>query len=490
MSHSGLQDIQQDLPRTIRDAIELVNKIGEQYLWVDSLALVADDQEDLTNGIQNMDLIYEQSILTIVAATGLDASAGLPGVSENSRQVNQYVEEVLPGVKLTCQTQPAAYMKVSRYSTRGWTYQEQYLARRSLIFINQQVYFKCKQCVWAEDDSKDDSPFCSTYDSFDLMFLAIDVDESPLSAYQIVLEYYTARDLTIDNDAINAVSGFLKRLSGRMECRLVEGLATAAFDANMLFVPINIRDCTKSKRRSAFPSYSWAGWRGQQGWEQGDYVFEFEQASSVKGSLNLICLEEWLNTHTWIIWYERDPDGQVTPISVPRVATTIPSSYKDIDYHHRALADFPSLSHKSPLRTNPTRQISLRKRSTYPLLQFWTAVGYFSIRGQRIFDRENQHCGAIIFHDIGEFKDGQIAEFLLLSKAQQRSRQSLIDKDLPNPARLANRESSDFPWDLYWVMLVVWKDDVAEKRGLGQVHQSALSRSYAPGLQWKEILLG
>ena len=121
MSHRGLQDVQQDLPRTIRDAIELVNKIGEHYLWVDSLALVADDQEDLTYGIQQMDLIYEQSILNIVAATGSDASAGLPGVCEDSQQFNQYGEEVLPGVKLTCQYQPTAYMKVSKYATRAWT---------------------------------------------------------------------------------------------------------------------------------------------------------------------------------------------------------------------------------------------------------------------------------------------------------------------------------------------------------------------------------
>ena len=104
------------------------------------------------------------------------------------------------------------------------------------MFINQQVCFKCRQCVWAEDDTKDDSPLWNTYDSHNYIegiFLIMDADVKPLSAYRVLLEYYTARDLTTDNDAINAVSGFLKRLSRRMGCRLIEGLATTAFDANI-----------------------------------------------------------------------------------------------------------------------------------------------------------------------------------------------------------------------------------------------------------------
>ena len=103
------------------------------------------------------------------------------------------------------------------------------------------MYLKCKQCVWAEDDYKDNSPLRSTYDDFDLMFLAMDVNQPPLSAYQIMLQYHIAGDLVIDTDVINLVSGFLKWYPGCMGYRLLEGRVTAAFNANILFVPISIR---------------------------------------------------------------------------------------------------------------------------------------------------------------------------------------------------------------------------------------------------------
>lgn len=109
------------LPRTITDALDFVSMMGERYIWIDTLSLVTDDEEEMQTGIGLMDIIYEGSTLNIIAAAGFDASAGLPGISYSSRSPSQQVEEVRPGVRMAVSREVGQHLSASRYSTRGWT---------------------------------------------------------------------------------------------------------------------------------------------------------------------------------------------------------------------------------------------------------------------------------------------------------------------------------------------------------------------------------
>jgi hypothetical protein len=42
------------IPQTIKDAIEIVKQLGESYLWVGSLCLVQDDEEDIRDTVQKV----------------------------------------------------------------------------------------------------------------------------------------------------------------------------------------------------------------------------------------------------------------------------------------------------------------------------------------------------------------------------------------------------------------------------------------------------
>lgn len=71
------------IPKTIRHAIGLVRELGEQYLWVDSLCIIQD--QDMGHELANMGAIYDRATLTIIAATAWDANDGLWGLRGISR---------------------------------------------------------------------------------------------------------------------------------------------------------------------------------------------------------------------------------------------------------------------------------------------------------------------------------------------------------------------------------------------------------------------
>jgi hypothetical protein len=96
----GLLQFWDCIPKTIRDAIRLTREIGERFLWVDALCIMQDEPNDKAEQIKHMGSIYKGSVLTIVAACGIDATYGLPGVEPNSRTVNQMLG--LAGKSLLC----------------------------------------------------------------------------------------------------------------------------------------------------------------------------------------------------------------------------------------------------------------------------------------------------------------------------------------------------------------------------------------------------
>lgn len=117
------------IPVTIRDAMEVVRRLDLRYLWVDSLCIIQDDDGpggSLMSAISKMDLVYGGALLTISAASGIDANAGLPGVWPGTRgpDATQVIEELYPGLRVGYQGSPirANGMKKEKsiYFTRGW----------------------------------------------------------------------------------------------------------------------------------------------------------------------------------------------------------------------------------------------------------------------------------------------------------------------------------------------------------------------------------
>ncbi|PVH68449.1 HET-domain-containing protein, partial [Cadophora sp. DSE1049] len=106
--------------QTILDAMKLTREIGERYLWVDGICIFQDSADKATQ-IAAMDQVYSNSMLTIVAASGIDSSAGLPGVRHGSRQDHpQQKVASASNVHFFKPMPPPPSLSLSKWNTRGW----------------------------------------------------------------------------------------------------------------------------------------------------------------------------------------------------------------------------------------------------------------------------------------------------------------------------------------------------------------------------------
>jgi len=109
------------LSPTIRDSMNLTRRLGEQFIWVDSLCILQDNAESSQANIQAMDLIYRQATLVILAADDEAPTKGLLGVSTNPRTATQFSSEILPGLQVMARFNHTTAMDQTVYRTRGWT---------------------------------------------------------------------------------------------------------------------------------------------------------------------------------------------------------------------------------------------------------------------------------------------------------------------------------------------------------------------------------
>ncbi|KAF1828191.1 HET-domain-containing protein [Decorospora gaudefroyi] len=134
----------EEWPKTVMDAVEVANKLGCQYLWVDRLCINQKDPDEKGYLISRMTTIYEAAEFTVVATAGSGASHGLPGVRSTPRkpQPKYYLDN--GSLLLSILPDPRREILESPYWTRGWTYQEGVLSNRRMVFTEYQTYWECR----------------------------------------------------------------------------------------------------------------------------------------------------------------------------------------------------------------------------------------------------------------------------------------------------------------------------------------------------------
>jgi hypothetical protein len=264
------------LPPTIRDAAFLTLQVGERYLWIDRYCIDQTDNLQKHNLISNMHDIYSHASWVVVAATGESVEEGLPGVSTsmvalpiNPTMVGEY------GL-FTHRPSPRDLIQESVWNTRGWTYQEAVLARRTVVLTNSVIYLQCMEgqefgwsfmqgprFVWTNESNirRGQRRRVFQTEAFDLL-----QDEKRYTAvvdrFQQHIASYLKRVLTFEHDHLNAISGVLNEFGRNSSHPLFQywGLPNSPTRFWTTGDALNWRCEWPLTRRQGFPSWSWVGY--------------------------------------------------------------------------------------------------------------------------------------------------------------------------------------------------------------------------------------
>ncbi|KAF2671595.1 HET-domain-containing protein [Microthyrium microscopicum] len=293
--------LKSEIPGTIWDALDVTENIGQKYCWVDALCIVQDDPIQQGEQIFRMGEIYSRASLTIIAASGENASAGLPGVQNRPRsELSQEVIKVgsLQLLRARPWEKSPLFLNVKRgtWMTRGWTYQEALFSRRLLIFDDDVVFWSCRQAHWSENMILEvqEPNFEPEVIWFQLARLdnrllmkepaANDTEESIFQEddskqhkreqlwmqYSELLREYTRRALSDYSDSLNAFSGLTRALSLKYGDEFIWGLPRSHFAEALLWerYAVTQSNCSQTTVtpngdicQLPLPSWSWAAWK-------------------------------------------------------------------------------------------------------------------------------------------------------------------------------------------------------------------------------------
>ncbi|KAK5717546.1 hypothetical protein LTR17_015989 [Elasticomyces elasticus] len=164
-----------DLPRTLQDAVTATVKLALRYLWIDSLCICQDDDDDWAKEASRMAYIYMGAHVTLAADASQRSTSGMYNVRSRSQLPHLgrwgIKNRLSNGGESTLYLRPNILResideglcgKFERHdnwdkgssilATRGWCCQEKLLSPRVLHFTDTQLFWECRHSARSEDN--------------------------------------------------------------------------------------------------------------------------------------------------------------------------------------------------------------------------------------------------------------------------------------------------------------------------------------------------
>lgn len=229
------------LPRTFKHFFAIAKIIGVQYVWIDSLCILQDDEQDWQRESASMGQVYSNAICTVAAESAKDSKGGI-WLESGFRIVNGSSRQ-----DITQQQNLENYISKcdqrfhkSALQKRGWAVQERELSPRVLHFSFAHVFWECRESkkdaavLLGGCDSVAGSEAGRAANSYDWRTTPLRALDMPLEARTVVPQY----SQPLQNTNSRALLAFNNRLSPDYETvlhtfsvwrKIVEEYSTRAF---------------------------------------------------------------------------------------------------------------------------------------------------------------------------------------------------------------------------------------------------------------------
>jgi Heterokaryon incompatibility protein (HET) len=267
-----------NLTKTFQDAILIVQELGLRYLWIDSLCIIQDSQEDWLRESSLMTQVFSSSLFNIAATAAEDGSIGL-FFQRNALEVRPTKATInikgIPSLHFFVNFNFCSALE-GPLSKRGWVVQERLMSPGNLHFTRNQIFWECRESLACETFPTGiplelDIPSLkgemaralgtsSFLDQRKVFIPQIHLDWlnlSPLKAWKSIVEHYTSSTLSYRTDKLVAIGGLARMVQMILKSEYFAGLWQEGFADQLLWYK-DPPPTAKESLEYVAPSWSWA----------------------------------------------------------------------------------------------------------------------------------------------------------------------------------------------------------------------------------------
>ena len=229
------------LPLTFQHAIIITRRFGYRYLWIDSLCIIQDDEDDWMVESEKMGEIYRKADFTIATIDAMSADSGcfFPrdgqilrpcrlDIYRPPRQKDTYAShtgKIFASRAVDFGSSRAGYGRTSSLDSRGWCLQERVLSTRTLSYSKYGLFWECVTTEATEmvpygidEDGTDEAYEYMRHLRKQIGAIALTSrygKERPdtHNAWHLLVQDYSRRNLTKESDKLIALKGIINSLN-------------------------------------------------------------------------------------------------------------------------------------------------------------------------------------------------------------------------------------------------------------------------------------
>ena len=136
------------LSSSVQDAIWVTRRLGLRYLWVDAICILQDSEEDKVRELKSMAAIYRQAYVTLLAASSESSSDGFLDNQyfvEGSSRVLPFWTKTMVLTSVGVRYNDRSFYPKGPLDFRAWAFQENLLSSRRLLFTPLTLQYECRR---------------------------------------------------------------------------------------------------------------------------------------------------------------------------------------------------------------------------------------------------------------------------------------------------------------------------------------------------------